>query len=54
VVENSDRSYGSRNINTLSESQVVIKALNHHQITTELVWDGHQSLTQLAEHNKYN
>jgi ribonuclease HI len=29
-----------------------IKALGKHQITSKLVWDCHQSLTQLARHNR--
>jgi hypothetical protein len=36
----------------LPDSQAAIKALGKHQITSELVWDCHQSLIQLAKHNR--
>jgi hypothetical protein len=36
----------------LSGSQAAIKALDKHQITSKLVWDCHQSLMQLAKHNR--
>jgi ribonuclease HI len=29
-----------------------VRALDKHQITSKLVWDCHQSLTQLARHNR--
>jgi ribonuclease HI len=48
AVENLGRNYRNRNI----YSQVAIKALGKHQITSKLVWDCHQSLIQLAEHNR--
>jgi ribonuclease HI len=32
--------------------QAAIKALGKHQITSKLVWDCHQSLIQLARHNR--
>jgi ribonuclease HI len=34
------------------DSQAAIKTLDKHQITSKLVWDCHQSLMQLARHNK--
>jgi hypothetical protein len=40
------------NIYILSDSQAAIKALGKHQITSKLVWDCHQSLIQLAKHNR--
>jgi hypothetical protein len=52
MVENLDRNYRNRNIYILSDGQAVIKASSNHQITSKLVWDCHQSLTQLAKHNK--
>jgi ribonuclease HI len=36
----------------LSDSQLAIKPLSNHWITSKLVWDCHQSLVQMAEHNK--
>jgi ribonuclease HI len=52
AVENIERNYKNRNIYILSDSQAAIKALGKHQITSKLVWDCHQSLIQLAEHNR--
>jgi ribonuclease HI len=52
AVENLDRNYRNRNIYILSDSQAAIKALSKHQITSKLVWNCHQSLIQLAEHNR--
>jgi hypothetical protein len=51
AAENLDRSYRNRNIYVFSNSQAAIKALGNHQINSELVWDCHQSLIQLARHN---
>jgi ribonuclease HI len=36
----------------LSYSQAAIKALDSFQLNSKLVWDCHQSLVKLAEHNK--
>jgi ribonuclease HI len=44
--------YKNRNICILSDSQVAIKRLGNHQITSKLVWGCHQSLIQPAKHNK--
>jgi ribonuclease HI len=52
AVENRDRNYKNRNIYILSDSQAAIKAFDKRQITSKLVWDCHQSLTQLARHNR--
>jgi ribonuclease HI len=52
AVENLDRNYKNWNIYILSDSQAAITALDKHQITSKLVWDRHQSLTQLARHNR--
>jgi hypothetical protein len=35
-----------------SDSQAAIEALVKYQITSKLVWDCHQSLIQLARHNR--
>jgi hypothetical protein len=37
----------------LSDSQAALKALGKHQIISKLVWDCHQTLTELAKHNWY-
>jgi hypothetical protein len=50
AVENLDRNYKKGNIYILSESQAEIKVLGKYHITLKLVWDCHQSLTQLAKH----
>jgi hypothetical protein len=52
TLENLDRNYRNRNIYILSDSQVAIKALDSYQINSKLVWDCHQSLAQMAEHNR--
>jgi hypothetical protein len=52
TVENLDRNYRNRNIYILTDSQAAIKALGNHQINSKLVWDCHQSLIQLARHNR--
>jgi len=41
-----------KSINILSGSQVATKALNRFQMIFKLVWDCHQSLVKLAEHNR--
>jgi ribonuclease HI len=50
--ENIDRNYKNRNIYILSDSQAEIQALDKYQITSKLVWNCHQSLMQLARHNR--
>jgi ribonuclease HI len=41
-----------RNIYILSDSQAAIKALDSFKINSKLVWDCHQSLVKLTEHNR--
>jgi hypothetical protein len=41
----------NRNIYILSDSQAAVKALSNHQTNSKLLWDCHQSLMQLPEHN---
>jgi ribonuclease HI len=50
--ENIKRGYCKRNIYILSDNQAVIRALDNCRIRSRLVWDCHQSLMILAEHNK--
>jgi ribonuclease HI len=45
-------SYKNRNIYILSDSQTAIKTLGKFQISSELVWDCHQSLMQVARHKR--
>jgi ribonuclease HI len=52
TAENPDRDYKNRNIYILSDSQAEIKAPDNYQINSKLVWDCHQSLVKLAEHNR--
>jgi hypothetical protein len=51
-MENIEKGYTGRNIYILSDSQAAIKALDSFQINSKLVWDCHQSLVKLAEHNR--
>jgi ribonuclease HI len=44
--------YTGRNMYILSDSQAAIKALDSFQIYFKLVWDCHQYLVKLAEHNR--
>ena len=50
-MENTEKGYKCRNIYILSDSQTAIKALNSFQINSNLVWDCHQTLVKLVEHN---
>jgi ribonuclease HI len=52
IVENPDRNYRNRNIYILSDSQAALKALGKHQINSKFVWDCHQTLMELAKHNR--
>jgi ribonuclease HI len=51
-MENIEKGYKGRNKYILSDSQAAIKALNNFHINSKLVWDYHQSLMRLAEHNR--
>jgi ribonuclease HI len=52
IMENTEKGYKGMNIYLLSDSQAAIKAPNNFQINSKLVWDCHQSLVTLAEHNR--
>jgi ribonuclease HI len=52
IIENIEKGYKGRNIYILCDSQAAIKALNNFCINSKLVWDCHQSLVRLAEHNR--
>ena len=43
--------YKDTNIYILLDNQAAIKALNNFHINSKLVWDCHQSLMKLVEHN---
>jgi ribonuclease HI len=52
VMDNIEKGYTGRSIYILSNSQAAVKALDHFQINSKLVWDCHQSVVKLAEHNR--
>jgi len=52
LTENTEKGYKIKKIYILSHSQAAIKALDSFQMNSKLVWDCHQSLVQLAEHNR--
>jgi hypothetical protein len=43
--------YTGRNLYTLSDSQVVTKALANFQINLKIVWENHQTIAKLAGRN---
>jgi ribonuclease HI len=51
-MENIKKGYKGRNIYIFSDSRAAITALNNFQINSKSVWDYHQSLVKLAEHNR--
>jgi len=51
-MENTKNGYKNMNIYILSDSQTAIRAHNNFQIDSTLVWDCHQSLLKLGEHNR--
>jgi ribonuclease HI len=53
AADNTDKGYKNRNIHILSDSLEAIKALDNYQINLKWVWDCHQSLAKLAEHNRF-
>jgi len=50
-MENIEKSFTGKNIYILSDGQEAIKNLESFQINYKLVWDCHQSLVKLADHN---
>jgi len=52
IMENIEKGWRGRNIYILSDSRMAIKALNNFQINYKTVWDCHQYLVKLAEHNR--
>jgi ribonuclease HI len=52
ALENLDILYINRNTYILLDSEAAVKALSKHQSTSKLVWNCHQSLIQLAKHNR--
>jgi hypothetical protein len=49
---NTEKGHTGGNIYIVPNSKATIKALDSFQINSELVWDCHQSLVKLAEHNR--
>ena len=47
-----EKGYKDRNIYILLNIQVAIKVLNNFQINSKLLWNCHQFLLKLAEHNR--
>lgn len=52
IMEDIEMDYKGRNMYVLSNNQVAIEVLNNFQINSKLVWDCHNSLMKLAEHNR--
>jgi ribonuclease HI len=52
IMEDTEMDYKGRNMYVLSINQVAIKVLNNSQINSKLLWDCHNSLVKLAEHNR--
>jgi ribonuclease HI len=52
IMEGTEMDYKGRNMYVLSNNQAAIKVLYNFQINSKLVWDGHNSLVKLAEHNR--
>jgi hypothetical protein len=51
TMEDIEKRYKDRNIFILMDNQAAIKALYNFHINSKLVWDCHQSLMKLVEHN---
>jgi hypothetical protein len=51
IMENIEKGYTGRNIYILSGGQAAITTLESFQINSKLVWDCHQSMVKVAEHN---
>jgi hypothetical protein len=51
-MENIEKGYTGRNIYILSDGQAAITTLESFQINSKLVWDCHQSMVKVAEHNR--
>jgi len=52
ITDSTEKGYKVKKIYILSHSQAAIKALDSFQMNSKLVWDCHQSLVQLAGHNR--
>ena len=52
VMENIEKGCTGWNIYILSDSQAALESLDSLQINFKLVWDCHQYLLKLAEHNR--
>jgi hypothetical protein len=52
IIRNIEKGYKDRNIYMLLNIQASIKVLNNFPINSRLLWDCHQSLLNLAEHNR--
>jgi hypothetical protein len=52
IMGNIEKGYTGRNICILPDVEAAIKALDSFQTNSKLVWDYHQSLVKMAEHNR--
>jgi ribonuclease HI len=52
ILDNIEKGFTVRNLYILSDSQTAIKTLDSFQINSKVVWDCHQSLVKVAEHNR--
>jgi len=51
-MEKTEKDYKERNIYIVSDNQAAIKELNNFQENSQLIWDCHQSLVELAKHTR--
>jgi ribonuclease HI len=51
-MEDMEMDYKGRNMYVLSNNQAAMQVLNNFHINSKLVWDCHNSLVKLAEHNR--
>jgi len=51
-MENIGKNYTGGNMYILSDRQAAVKTLDSSHINSKLVWDCHQSMMKLAEHNR--
>jgi len=51
-MDNTENSYTGKTIYILSHSQAAIKTLDSFQINSKSIWDCHQTLVKVTEHNR--
>ncbi|KAJ8917941.1 hypothetical protein NQ315_002636 [Exocentrus adspersus] len=50
--ENNLRAYRNKRINILTDSQAALKGLRNHKVTSRLLWECWEELSDLARHNR--